>query len=74
MDREATDLTDSETMEAKAVAVTSAAATKTAVGAMVDKEVKAVVAPTPPRTEADLHRAVNPWTGKISMTPNWQGS
>lgn len=77
MAKEATDLKDSEAkeaMEAKAVEGTSDAATKTAVGAMVDKEVKAVVARTPLRTEAGLHRAVDPWTARISTTPNWRGS
>ena len=77
MAKEAIDRTDSEAKEAreaKAVEGTSDAATKTAVGAMVDKEVKAVVAPTPLRTEVHLLRKVDPWKARISTTPNWRDS
>ena len=74
MAKEPPDLKDSEAKEAKAVEGTSAAATKTAVGAMVDKEVKAVVARILPPTEAHLLREVDPWKARISTTPNWRGS
>lgn len=74
MDKKASDQKDSEAKEVKKAEETSGGATKTAVGAMVGQEVKAVAARIPPPTEVALHRGVDPWTARNSTTPNWRGS